>query len=166
MWRYLSILKTAFYKRLAPEAYARSIGVTVGQGCRLIQVSFSSEPYMITLGDHVSATATRFETHDGGVWVVREKHPDIDVIRRITVGNNVFFGYGTIVMPGVTIGDNVVIGAGSVVTRSIPSNSVAVGVPARIIKDVAQYETKVLAEGMPTKRLSRTAKRAFYEERL
>jgi acetyltransferase-like isoleucine patch superfamily enzyme len=90
-------------------------------GCR-----FSSEPYLITLGDRVSATRVRFETHDGGVWVARSAHPQIDMVKPIVVGSNVFLGYGAIIMPGVTIGDNVVIGAGAVVTRDIPANSVAV----------------------------------------
>jgi acetyltransferase-like isoleucine patch superfamily enzyme len=75
----------------------------------------------------VSATRVRFETHDGGVWVARSAHPQIDMVKPIVVGSNVFLGYGAIVMPGVTIGDNVVIGAGAVVTRDIPANSVAVG---------------------------------------
>lgn len=54
----------------------------------------------------------------------------------ITVGNNVWIGAGVSVLPGVTIGDNCVIGVGSVVTRDIPSNSVAVGNPCRVIKEI------------------------------
>ncbi len=54
----------------------------------------------------------------------------------ITVGNNVWIGGNVCVMPNVTIGDNCVIGAGSVVTKSIPSNTVAVGNPCRVIKQI------------------------------
>ena len=54
----------------------------------------------------------------------------------ITIGNNVWIGAGTHVMPGVTIGDNVVIGGGSVVVKDIPSNSVAVGNPCRVIREI------------------------------
>lgn len=54
----------------------------------------------------------------------------------ITIGNNVWIGAGTLVLPGVTIGDNSVIGAGSVVSRDIPANSVAVGSPARKTRDL------------------------------
>lgn len=53
----------------------------------------------------------------------------------VIIGNNVWIGGGAIILPGVTIGDNVVIGAGSVVTRDIPSNTVAVGSPCRVIRD-------------------------------
>lgn len=52
----------------------------------------------------------------------------------ITVGNNVWFGAGVTVCPGVTIGDDCVIGAGSVVVKDIPSNSVAVGNPCKVIR--------------------------------
>ena len=52
----------------------------------------------------------------------------------ITIGNDVWIGGGVIVLPGITIGDNCVIGAGSVVTRSILSNSLAVGNPCKVIR--------------------------------
>ena len=52
----------------------------------------------------------------------------------ITVGNNVWFGAGVTVCPGVTIGDNCVIGAGSVVVKDIPANHVAAGNPCKIIR--------------------------------
>jgi hypothetical protein len=58
-----------FYKKIDPIGFARSIGVRIGESCRLIDVEFSSEPYLVEIGDHVSATTTRFETHDGGVWI-------------------------------------------------------------------------------------------------
>ena len=58
----------------------------------------------------------------------------LEFAKPIRVGNSVWFGGGVKVLPGVTIGDNVVIGAGSVVVHDIPSNSVAVGNPARVIK--------------------------------
>ncbi len=54
----------------------------------------------------------------------------------ITVGNSVWFGGHVTVLSGVNIGDNVVIGAGSVVTKDIPSNVVAVGNPARVIREI------------------------------
>lgn len=52
----------------------------------------------------------------------------------VTIGNDVWIGGGVTIVPGVTIGDRVVIGAGSVVTKDIPSDCVAAGNPARIIK--------------------------------
>lgn len=52
----------------------------------------------------------------------------------VSIGNNVWLGGNVTILPGVTIGDNCTIGAGSVVTRDIPSDSVAAGNPARVIK--------------------------------
>lgn len=54
--------------------------------------------------------------------------------RPITIGNDVWLGGNVCVMPGITIGNNVVVGAGAVVTHDIPSNSLAMGVPARVIR--------------------------------
>ncbi|MFX4286825.1 sugar O-acetyltransferase [Janibacter sp. G349] len=54
----------------------------------------------------------------------------------ITIGDNVWLGGGVIVCPGVTIGDDSVIGAGAVVTRDIPAGVVAVGNPARVVREL------------------------------
>jgi len=62
----------------------------------------------------------------------------------ITVGDNVWFGGGVQVMPGVTIGSNTVIGSGSVVTRDIPSGVVAVGNPCRVLREITEADKKNL----------------------
>lgn len=56
--------------------------------------------------------------------------------RPVTIGNNVWIGGSTTILPGVTIGDNVTIGAGSVVVKDVPSGVVAVGNPAKVIKKI------------------------------
>ncbi len=58
----------------------------------------------------------------------------------IHIGKNCWFGAGVIVTPGVTIGDNVVIGAGSVVNKDIPSNSIAVGSPCKVVREVNDHD--------------------------
>ena len=60
----------------------------------------------------------------------------LEAAKPITIGDNVWLGGGVVVCPGVTIGDNAVIGAGSVVTRDIPANVVAVGNPARVVREI------------------------------
>lgn len=57
----------------------------------------------------------------------------------IVIGNNVFVGTNSVILPGVQIGDNVVIGAGSIVAKDIPSNSIAVGNPCKVIKQKEPY---------------------------
>ena len=54
----------------------------------------------------------------------------------ITIGDNVWLGGGVIVCPGVTIGADTVVGAGSVVTRDLPAGVVAVGSPARVLREL------------------------------
>jgi len=62
----------------------------------------------------------------------------------IIVGDNVWFGGGCHVMPGVTIGSNVVIGAGSVVTKDIPDNVVAVGNPCKVVRPITDEDKKTV----------------------
>ncbi|MFT4095294.1 MAG: acyltransferase [Niabella sp.] len=146
---------------IRPVKWARLIGASVGENCRFYKITFSTEPYLVTIGDHVSATKVHFETHDGGVWVFREKHPDWDVIRKVTIGNNVYIGYDTVILPGVSIGNNVIIGAKSLVTKSFPDNVVIGGVPARVIKTVDEYYDKIKTEVIQTKHLSSKTKKDF-----
>lgn len=58
----------------------------------------------------------------------------------IKIGNNVWVGGNTVILPGVTIGDNCVIGAGSVVTKDIPSNSIAVGNPCNVLREITEED--------------------------
>jgi maltose O-acetyltransferase len=59
-----------------------------------------------------------------------------EAARPITIGDNVWLGGGAIVMPGITIGENTAVGAGAVVTRDLPPNVVAVGNPARVVRQI------------------------------
>lgn len=58
----------------------------------------------------------------------------------IHIGNNVWIGAHSVILPGVTIGDNAVIGAGSIVTRDIPANVVAVGNPCRVMREISERD--------------------------
>jgi len=79
-----------------------------------------------------------------GVQLLTPTHPvepqprkdRLEAARPIVIGDNVWLGGGVIVCPGVTIGDNTVVGAGAVVTRDLPANVVAVGNPARVVREI------------------------------
>lgn len=91
----------------------------------------------VTFGDNVFiAPNCGFYTAGHPVDAV-ERNKGLEYARPITVGNNVWIGAGVSVVPGVTIGDNCVIGAGSVVVKDIPSDSLAVGNPCKVIKTIA-----------------------------
>lgn len=59
---------------------------------------------------------------------------------KVTIGNRVWIGGGTIILPNVTIGDNTVIGAGSIVTHDIPSGVVAVGNPCHVLREITDKD--------------------------
>ena len=145
---------------------AKELGVRFGQGCKFISINqrtFGSEPYLIELGDHVEITAgVRFLPHDGALWVFREKEPKIDLMMPIKVGSNVFIGYNAIILRGAVIGDNCIIGAGSVVSGTIPPNSVAAGVPAKVIKRVDEYRASIAPHLTETKHMNREQKKSFF----
>lgn len=147
----------------------KKMGVNIGKDCEIYQdVSFGSEPYLITIGNNVRITkGVSFVTHDGGVWTLRKMGllEDADVFGRIIIGNNVHIGFNCIIMPGVTIGDNCVIGCGAVVTKDIPSNSIAVGVPARRIKSIYEYCEKSKNHCDFTKHMNKHEKKRYLIEK-
>jgi galactoside O-acetyltransferase len=58
----------------------------------------------------------------------------------VRIGNNVWIGANSVILPGITIGDNSVIGAGSIVTKDIPENVVAVGNPCRVLRPISERD--------------------------
>lgn len=136
--------------KISHEKYARKLGVNMGKNCHIYgKVSWGTEPWIITLGNNVHITdSCRFVTHDGATLIFRDQEPTLELTRPIIIGNNVYIGARSIIMGGVTIGDKVIIGAGSIVTHDIPSNSVAVGVPAKIIKTAEEYFIKAKKESL------------------
>jgi len=79
-----------------------------------------------------------------GVHIYAATHPldsvtrrDVEYAKAVHIGNDVWIGGGVKILPGVVIGDCCVIGAGSVVSKDIPSNSLAVGVPAHVINQIS-----------------------------
>ena len=139
-----------------PIKYAQKIGVNMRGGVHIYgRVSWSSEPWIITLGNNVHITdGVKFITHDGGTLLYRNQIPDLEISKPITVGDDVYIGNNVIILPGVTIGNNVVIGAGAVVAKDIPDNSVAVGIPARVIKTADEYLEKLKRESLHLGHLS------------
>jgi acetyltransferase-like isoleucine patch superfamily enzyme len=125
--------------------YARYKGVKVGHSCRIYTRHFGTEPFLIEIANKVTLTSgVKLLTHDGSTWLMNDKKGRRYLFRKISIGNNVFIGVNSIVMPGVKIEDNVIVAAGSVVTKSVPSGKIIGGNPARVIGDYDQYKMNVL----------------------
>lgn len=97
--------------------YSR-FGVTIGKNC-LISSSCGISSY-----NHVQNSLNR----------VADEPNDYKFSKPVVIGDNVWIGMNSCILPGVTIGDNSIIGSGSVVTKSVPANEVWVGNPARFVK--------------------------------
>lgn len=64
----------------------------------------------------------------------------MEYAKLVTIGSNVWIGGNVVINPGVTIGSNVVIGSGSVVVKDIPSNTIAVGNPCKVIREINESD--------------------------
>lgn len=102
-----------------------------------------SHCYHIAIGDNVTlAPRVHILAHDTSTYVFFGKTRAANV----TIGNDVFVGASSIILPGVNIGNRVIIGAGSIVSKDIPDNSVAVGNPAKVVCSVDEYLAKEKAK--------------------
>lgn len=140
-----------FIKRFNYKKYVKILGVHFQEDVRFIgnKIEFGSEPYLITIGNHVTISSeVQFINHDGGTYVFRNeaKYQNVVKFGKVKIGNNCFVGARAIIMPSVKIGNNVVIAAGSVVTKSVPDNVVIGGNPATIICDIETYKNKCVKE--------------------
>lgn len=89
----------------------------------------------ITIGDNTiiaSNVQITTSTHSPDIRPYRDYRSDAQVV----IGSNVWIGTGVIILPGVHIGDNCIVGAGSLVNRSIPADTLVVGVPARRLREL------------------------------
>jgi acetyltransferase-like isoleucine patch superfamily enzyme len=100
----------SLYAKFDHVGYAKHIGVNMGENIFIYGnpfSMFSTEPWCVTLGNNVHITReVVFITHDGGTLLFRDKEPNLEITKPITIGDNVYIGVRSIIMPGVTIGNN------------------------------------------------------------
>ncbi|MBO5773902.1 MAG: sugar O-acetyltransferase [Clostridia bacterium] len=145
------------------QALLKELFGSVGKGC------YVEAPYYanwggknVYLGDYVYANFGLTLVDDGniyvgnnvmfapGVVVATAGHPLNPRLREkgyqynqdVHIGNNVWIGANATILPGVTIGDNTVIGAGAVVSKDLPANVLALGVPAKVVRELGEHDKK------------------------
>lgn len=111
----------------------RSNGAHVGENVTIYAntgtVIDYGHAFLISIGDSVTMSNVTLLAHDAST----KRLFGYSKVGKIIIGNNVFIGMKSIVLPNVRIGSNVIIGAGTLVCKDVPDNSVAVGNPVRVI---------------------------------
>ena len=145
------------------QALLKELFGAVGEGC------YIEAPYHanwggknVYMGNHVYANFNLTLVDDANIYIGNDVmfapnvvvatagHPLNPTLREkgyqynqeVRIGNNVWVGANATILPGVTIGDNTVIGAGAVVSRDLPPNVLAMGVPARVIRELGEHDKR------------------------
>ena len=120
-------------------------GLVVGHNFAMLEdvIIDPSHMWHIVIGDDVTlAPRVQILAHDAST----KRHLGRTRIGKVAIGDRVFVGASTIILPGVTIGSDVIVGAGSVVTEDIPSGVVAAGNPARVLSSLTEFLGRRTAE--------------------
>ena len=142
-------------------ALIKEMFAEAGEGC-YIEPPFHANwgGKHVRLGNYVYANFNLTLVDDGNidigdnvmfapnVTVITATHPVLPALREkglqfnvdVKICNNVWIGAGAIIMPGITVGENSVVGAGSVVTKDVPPNTVVVGNPARVLREIGEHD--------------------------
>ena len=116
------------YNIVVGEAFFANHGVTILDGGKVV----FGDHVLIGPGCGFHTAGHPMDADQRNRWLVFNKP--------ITIGNNVWFGAGVQVLPGVTIGDNTVIAAGSVVVHDVPAGCVAAGNPCKVIREITDND--------------------------
>jgi len=125
-----------FTSLISPFAKIGHYGNVIAKGCNIMTGSVITSNVKLHTGVLINLNCTI--GHDSELGCFVELSPGVSISGNCNIGDYANIGTNATVLPNVTVGKNVVIGAGAVVTKDIPDNSVAVGIPAKIIKQRSQ----------------------------
>jgi acetyltransferase-like isoleucine patch superfamily enzyme len=118
----------------------------VGEECSILPSTVFSDPEYVSLGNNVHFSACTILGHDASIAMLDHALEEtLDAVGYVVIHDNVFVGFGAIVMPNCSIGPNAIVAAGSVVTKDVPPNSVVGGVPASVIADFDEHVERIRA---------------------
>lgn len=158
LWEYNQLKASDIEKK---QQYMHEVFAECGEN-NYIELPFRANwgGHHVHLGNNIYMNSNTTMVDDGHIYIgdyvqigpnitiATANHPIDPELRKrglqynkdVHIGNNVWIGANTIIVPGVTIGDDTVIGAGSVVTKDIPSHVVAVGNPCRVLREVSEHD--------------------------
>ncbi|PML80667.1 sugar O-acetyltransferase [Enterovibrio norvegicus] len=151
------------------QTLMKQIFASVGEGCYIeppLRANWGRHTHLgkhvyanfnLTLVDDTDITIGDAVMIGPNVTIATAGHPIEPELRRrvgqfnipVSIGNNVWIGANSVVLPGVTIGENTVIGAGSVVTKDIPANVVAVGSPCKVLRAIGEHDRTYYFQDRP-----------------
>ena len=107
---------------------------SLGNNCRINRAANATDPQLVKIGNNVTLSNCTLLCHDGVIGIMNVIYQQkFDSVGKIEIGDNVFIGHGSIVMPNVTIGANAIVAAGALVTKNVESGYIVAGVPAKPI---------------------------------
>lgn len=115
--------------------------VSIGEGTYMNAGTTLIDDWKITIGERV-LFGPNVTVSTTGHPVHPDHRGDGMYSFPVVIGDNVWVGANSVILPGVTIGENSVIGAGSVVTKDIPANVVAAGVPCRVLREIDERDAE------------------------
>lgn len=158
LWEFNQLRPSEYEKKIK---YMKETFAECGDGC-YIELPFRANwgGKNLHFGNSVYANFNLTVVDDGDIYVgdrvmfgpnvtiATANHPIEPTLRRsamqynkpVRIGENVWIGAGSVIVPGVTIGKNSVIGAGSIVVKDIPENVVAVGNPCRVLREIGEHD--------------------------
>lgn len=127
-----------FTSTISPLAQIGHYGNTIGPGCNIMTGTVLTNDIKIGQGVLINLNCT--VGHDSKIGDFVELSPGVHVSGNCNIGDFTVFGTNATMLPKLNVGKNVIVGAGSVVTKDLPDNCVAVGIPAKIIKELSPLE--------------------------
>ncbi|NUY80898.1 acetyltransferase [Flavobacterium sp. MAH-1] len=127
-----------FTSTISPLAQIGHFDNHIGDGCNIMTGTILTNS--ITLGEGCLINLSCTIGHDCVIGKFAEFSPDVNISGNCTIGDFVTIGTNAVVLPKIKVGRNVIIGAGSVVTKDVPDNSLVVGVPGKVVRELDPFD--------------------------